>query len=205
MVEGFNDQNVIEKLLKRRKITFEEFDIKDCHNVEGLLQDLPHTINLGFDAIGIIVDADEDLAGRWRTVREILRKAGYDNIPDQPNARGIILKDDNDELPRIGIWLMPDNKINGRIEDFIRFLVPADDELLPIAEKNVDTLIKKGINRFSVPHRSKALIHTWLAWQEKPGTHLGQALTYRMAKTQEHILDDGHASDFIEWLKKLFR
>ena len=205
-VEGINDKKVIEKLLGRRKIDFENFEIQESPNVDRLLTVLPDMIRLGnYDVIGVIVDADEDLRGRWKSLQKILKKSGYDNIPNEPDERGIILKDENDELPIIGIWLMPDNKINGRIEDFIRFLVPADDELLPIAEKNVDTLIKKGINRFSVPHRSKALIHTWLAWQEKPGTHLGQAITYRIAKTQEHILDDGNASDFIEWLKKLFR
>lgn len=207
MVEAINDKFVIEKLLKRRKIEFDNFDITDYHNVEKLLHILPETIQLRAygEVIGVIVDADEDMAGRWQVLQGILKRAGYANIPQEPDRKGILLKDEGYELPQIGIWLMPNNQINGRIEDFIRFLVPSNDDLLPIAEKTVDNLITRKKNRFSIPHRSKAVIHTWLAWQEKPGTQLGSAITYRVAKTQDHILDDRNASDFVEWLKKLFR
>ncbi len=116
-----------------------------------------------------------------------MHKAGYKNLAQLPNIKGILLKDENNELPRIGVWLMPNNQLNGRIEDFIRFLIPANDELLPLAKKNVDNLISSRKNRFIDSHRSKAIIHTWLAWQERPGIQLGAAITCRVAKTQEHI------------------
>ena len=48
-------------------------------------------------------------------------------------------------------------------------------------------------------YRSKALIHTWLAWQEDPGTPLGLAVTKR-------YLDGDHAlaQQFVQWLLRLF-
>ena len=207
LVEGINDKYVIEKLLKRRKIEFENFNIQNCENVNRLLNLLPGRIQLRTyeEAIGVIVDADEDLAGRWREIDYLLRKVGYENIPQLPDAKGTLLTDENYELPKIGIWLMPNNQINGRIEDFIRFLVPPADDILPLAEKSVDNLLTTGRNRFIPVHRSKAVVHTWFAWQERPGIQLGAAVTFRVVKTQEHILDDKKASDFIEWLKKLFR
>ncbi|CAN2041734.1 DUF4276 family protein [Candidatus Magnetomoraceae bacterium gMMP-15] len=208
LVEGYNDEFIIQKLLKRRKIEFENFEIKSCNNVDKLLRILPDTILLktNEDVIGIIVDADENLAERWKKLRDILIKVKFQDVPQSTNIKGIILKaDENDELPQVGVWLMPNNKLNGRIEDFIKFLVPSDDDLLPLAEKKVDDLISKEKNRFTIPHKSKAVIHTWLAWQERPGTQLGAAVTYRVAKTLEHILDDKNATDFIEWLKKLFK
>jgi hypothetical protein len=54
-------------------------------------------------------------------------------------------------------------------------------------------------------HKSKAIIHTWLAWQERLGIQLGKAITYRFIKSQQYILDDGKASDFINWLQALFK
>ncbi|QTA93527.1 DUF3226 domain-containing protein [Desulfonema magnum] len=206
LVEGIDDKKVIEKLLKKRKIAFEDFEIKNCEGMNKLLNLLPTTIKTGtYEVVGIIVDSDDVLAERWQTLKNNLDKSGYENIPTNPNPKGIILSDEEEELPKIGIWLMPNNQVKGTIEDFVRFLVPDNDDLLPIAKKKVDALISTGKNRFTETQKSKAIIHTWLAWQERPGTQLGNAITYRFVKTQEYIVDDGKASDFVKWLKKLFR
>ncbi|MGE0085886.1 MAG: DUF3226 domain-containing protein [Desulfococcaceae bacterium] len=204
LVEGIDDQKVVEKLLKRRKIVFDSFAVNNCEGVQKLLNLLPAAIRVGsYEVLGLIVDADEDISDRWKNVRKILSDAGYDNIPANPDPKGIIVEDEDEELPKIGIWIMPDNRMKGRIEDFIRFLVPENDDLLPIAEKKVNRLIAAGKNRFSLSYKSKAVIHTWLAWQERPGKQIGSAVTYRL-ETKEYILDDKKAEDFVSWLKKVF-
>jgi hypothetical protein len=48
-------------------------------------------------------------------------------------------------------------------------------------------------------HRSKALIHTWLAWQEAPGRPFGPALR---ARSQDAAAPDGRA--LLRWLDRLF-
>ena len=126
-------------------------------------------------------------------------------FPQNPQPKGTIITDFEEELPTVGIWLMPNNQKTGMLEDFIRFLVPEDDELLPIAQNKVNEILNAGQNRFTQTHKSKAIIHTWLAWQERPGTQLGKAITYRFIKSQQYILDDGKASDFINWLQALFK
>ncbi|GAK53507.1 hypothetical protein U14_04772 [Candidatus Moduliflexus flocculans] len=56
-VEGINDKKVIEKLLGRRKIGFENFEIQESPNVERLLNVLPDMIRLGnYDVIGVILE-----------------------------------------------------------------------------------------------------------------------------------------------------
>ena len=55
-------------------------------------------------------------------------------------------------------------------------------------------------NRYIEAHRPKALIHTWLAWQKKPGMPMGQAIT---AKALKH--DSAIALTFIAWLRHLFQ
>ncbi len=95
---------------------------------------------------------------------------------------------------------MPNNNQDGMLEDFIRFLIPNDDKLLPQAINVLEKIEAEGINNYSKVHKSKAVIHTWLAWQEKPGTPLGQAITARYLITDNQVLCDS----FMEWVKRVF-
>lgn len=91
---------------------------------------------------------------------------------------------------------MPDNAQGGMLEDFLLRLIPRTDVLLAHAQQTVATLPEQ---RFAAAHRAKAEIHTWLAWQEHPGTPLGLALRRR-------YLDADHAlaQRFHDWLVALF-
>ncbi len=206
IVEGIDDKYVISRLLQRRKINYQQFEIHDAGGIKPSLNTFSIAIKSGnYENIGIVVDADTDLLKRWQDIKNILTIEGYKQIPQNPNSKGTIIVDAKEELPTVGIWIMPNNKTTGMLEDFISFLVPTDDELLPIAQNQINEIIKAGKNRFSQAHKSKAIIHTWLAWQEMPGTQLGKAITYRFIKSQQYILDDGKASDFINWLQALFK
>jgi len=206
IVEGIDDKYVISRLLQRRKITYQNFEIHDANGIRQSLNTFSIAIKSGnYDVIGIVVDADTDLLERWQDLKNRLIKEGYQPIPQNPHAKGTIIIDPEEELPTVGIWLMPNNQKTGMLEDFIRFLVPENDELLAIAQNQVNDIIKAGQNRFTQSHKSKAIIHTWLAWQERPGTQLGKAITYRFIKSQQYILDDGKASHFINWLQALFK
>ena len=91
---------------------------------------------------------------------------------------------------------MPDNQSPGALEDFIRSLVPTSDDLWDKAKLNVDEI---PTPRFPPERRSKAYMHTWLAWQEEPGKPLGQAISAR-------YLDPNapHAQQLIAWIRRLF-
>jgi hypothetical protein len=147
--------------------------------------------------IGAVVDADLDVADRWRSLCDALKRAGYEGLPDQPEAAGTIVPPRAD-LPRIGLWLMPDNRVRGMLEDFLLMLADENDSLLPHAERAVDGL-PTDVRRFPPAHRSKAFIHTWLAWQESPGTPLGYALTLRYLSAESPL-----GLRFRDWLLALF-
>lgn len=175
IVEGIDDK--ISRLLQRRKITYQHFEIHDANGIKQSLKTFSITIKSGnYDVIGIVVDADTDLLERWQELRNRLINEGYQHVPQNPHAKGTIITDPEEELPTVGIWLMPNNQKTGMLEDFIRFLVPPDDELLLMAQNKVNDIIKTGQNRLTQSHKSKAIIHTWLAWQERPGTQLGKAI-----------------------------
>ena len=79
----------------------------------------------------------------------------------------------HNDLYKAGVWIMPDNRQNGMLEDFISFLIPHDDRLLPVVDSIIEKIEADKINKYKMIHHSKACVHTWLAWQEDPGTPLG--------------------------------
>lgn len=94
---------------------------------------------------------------------------------------------------------MPDNNLNGMLEDFISFLIPQNDQLFLIALETLQLIEGKSLNKYQTIHKSKALIHSWLSWQDDPGTPMGLAITKRYLTT-----DVDKCSQFLQWLNHLF-
>jgi hypothetical protein len=199
LVEGREDREVIFHLCNHHGLDNRSlFEVIPKDGYENLRDDLrvrPRTF--GHRAIGAIIDADANIALRWRSVCDALGACGYTGLPPAPDEQGTIISPQG-PLPRIGLWLMPDNRLSGMLEDFIQQLIRQGDALLPHAQGSVDG-IPPTTRRFQEVHRTKAIIHTWLAWQEEPGTPLGQAVT-------KHYLDADHelARRFLAWLRNLF-
>jgi len=196
LVEGKNDQHVIWNLCKQHNIP-EVFSVRDGMGVDKLLRSIPVRLKIsGLEVLGIVLDADQDVAGRWRAVCEQLQRAGYVNLPDSPDSRGTIIYEE--ERPRVGIWLMPNNSSPGMLEDFVSYLIPDEDALKPKAENILNEIEDEGLARYGA-HHQKAFIHTWLAWQETPGQPMGQAITARVLRADNEIVQI-----FVDWLNLLF-
>jgi len=93
---------------------------------------------------------------------------------------------------------MPDNQLPGILEDFIGFLVPQGDLLWTRAADCLKSIPLEQ-RRFTSAKQAKAHIHTWLAWQEEPGTPFGSAITKRYLDA-----DALHAQKLMNWVKRLF-
>lgn len=208
LVEGPDDLHMLLHLfgnymipaeeMRQRTLPANKIGIKQEGGIDTLLQNLGVWIK-GSETqrLGIIVDADTDIAARWQALGDRLRNAGYTNVPKAPDVDGTIITQPN--LPAVGIWLMPDNTLPGMLEDFVRFLVPTDDVLWTKAEQCLQTL-SPAERRFPVTQQIKAHVHTWLAWQEEPGKPIGQAIT-------KHYLDPNvlQAQQLIGWIRRLFK
>lgn len=205
LVEGDEDKHVFTQLLgqyqifEKFKIKHENFEIKGHNGIEYLLN--LRTLRNYFVVdesrrFGIVLDADTDLAARWKQIKAICETIGYHDVPKSPSPDGTLLSEEG--LPLVGIWLMPDNRASGMMEDFIGWLVPRDDLLWPMAGDIVQKVIERE-RRFRESYISKACIHTWLAWQKDPGTSLGMSIN-------KHYIDVNapHALQFIAWVRKLF-
>jgi hypothetical protein len=179
LVEGIDDEHVLKHVCKTRGIPFLD-EIKQQGGVEQLLEKFPVRLKESdIEAVGVIIDADTDLIARWQSLRERLAEAGYQSIPRSPDPEGTILFPPADALlPRVGVWIMPDNQTKGILENFLHFLVPKGDPLFDHARSSVAS-IPENERRFSELAQPKAIIHTWLAWQKEPGKPLGTAITAR--------------------------
>lgn len=199
-VEGPDDRHVMYSLMARYDLAG-VCTVEPKEGITNLLEALRVQLkardeDIPLERLGIIVDADTNLAARWTAIRNILIRSGYTDVPPTPDPMGTIIQQIG--RPKIGVWLMPSNDRNGILEDFIRLLVPPGDTLWPQAEACLSHIAQHE-RRFSPEQYSKALIHTWLAWQTEPGRPLGQSITARYLDP-----DAPHAQVLIAWFRRLF-
>lgn len=186
---------VTDMLCKFHGIDTKQIDSKLYGGVDHILASFDTEIQSpDMMALAIVRDTDSNLASRWQSLRNTASICGYSNVPPIPNTSGTIIHDNR--LPKLGIWLMPNNRLPGMVEDFAEQLIPNGDLLWPRAQLVVQE-IPEAQRRFN--RIIKAQIHTWLAWQEVPGRPLGQAITKRYFDANAP-----HAQQFVDWLRRLF-
>jgi hypothetical protein len=209
LVEGNTEKRLIPELMKQRGVTWEPEPKKYAVEIAsaGGLVTQPGLISArlkesNLSAFGVLFDADgmTENAGqnRWSALRIQCETIGI-NLPSEPQPEGFIC-----ELPngiRFGAWMMPDNKPPGMLETFLLRLVRsdgADDPLFSHTQDAVKVAQEKGAPFKSV-HRDKALIHTWLAWQDQPGAQLHEAVKFRFLDSAS-----SKADTFVKWFRNLF-
>ncbi|MGI4790344.1 MAG: DUF3226 domain-containing protein [Janthinobacterium lividum] len=219
LVEGDDDYHVFQHLLtthsidKQRSYRLESYgssprtshpneivfrERQGFQNVrEYLTQQLRITSDL--KRLGIVVDADLDFAARWQSLRDVLVGAGYTNAPKQADPLGLILDhtETPDEKPRVGVWIMPNNHDTGSMEDFFALLLPSQDKLWERARLCVEQIPLE--ERLFKSAFIKAHVHTWLAWQERPGLPMGKAISEKYLNA-----DASNAMHLMDWLRRLF-
>jgi hypothetical protein len=199
LVEGKDDEHVLKHLCGTRCVGNLD-EVKEHGSVDQLLESIPVRLKASEegDIVGIVIDADSDLAARWASLRDRLINLGYRGVIKTPEPAGTVLDPPADKLlPRVGVWIMPNNQLNGILEDFLLFLVPTDSRLLAHVQGSVDA-IPEGEQRFKDLGKPKAVIHTWLAWQKEPGKPLGTAITAEFLDPSVAEVDV-----LVSWLRNL--
>ena len=153
LIEGKNDCHVILALWQAHKNPPKGcFGIYQCDSDDGVLRKLNELIQASIaqineiESIGIVLDADKpDVTSRWQQIQAKLKRYAYP-FPIQPNPKGTIIAN-QDEKPRLGIWLMPNNQDTGMLEDFLMKLAPVDsvDWARHCVESAQQKLLKKYI------------------------------------------------------------
>ena len=204
LVEGATELRVIPYLMEANGIEWKSGDAPVVHiapnnGVDQLLKGGVIESELaasGLEALGVVIDANGDAARRWNQIRNRCRNE-FDQLPDEIPENG--LKVDHRDGPRFGVWIMPDNRFCGMLEDFLIRLIPEEhDTLYGLAQSCVAEATRNGAS-FKAPHLKKAEIHTWLAWQDEPGPQLHEAVKHR-------VLDPTKPESraFVDWFRLLF-
>ena len=176
LVEGNDDFNVVWRIAEISDIP--QFHIQQAEGIDNLLDRIENQINLpGRQALGILVDANDDLPARWQAISHRLAPLGI-TLPQTPDPAGTIIPaQSEDDLPRIGIWLWPDNRSPGELEDFIISLIPENDPVWPLSEDYINNILARQLNKFTPGKKSRAQVHAWLAVRQDP-RRMGQAIEY---------------------------
>ncbi|WP_353259054.1 DUF3226 domain-containing protein [Prochlorothrix hollandica] len=204
LVEGAEDLRVIPELMEANGIDWGQKEnpivkLRPLGGVDKLTPDLisAELKNANLSALGIMVDADDDLSARWQSIRN----ASLKSIPDLPKdlpVTGLIHQ--TPDAIKFGIWIMPDNQMGGMLETFLAYLVPTENpELWDFAQASTQLAKETKNAPFPLVCSHKANIYTWLAWQKAPGRQLHQAI-------KERVLDPIHpqAQVFVTWFKTLY-
>lgn len=197
LVEGDNDCHVVMSLCAAHTVP-ETFGIYQCGSDNGVLKRLNALISRPEppQVIGVMLDADSpSLIGRWNSIKDKLGHYDY-AFPPNPELNGTFVESTSEE-PKLGFWLMPNNQDSGMLEDFCAEL--AEPSSLKFAQKCVEQAQTDSLTTFKLVHQSKAIIHTYLAWQDEPGFPLGRAITKQSLRPHTEI-----AVKFTDWLRKLF-
>jgi len=199
LVEGTNDYHVIGALCRVHGPSIELFKTEDCKGDGKALKRLNGLV-AGSEkplVIGLMLDADRpDVAGRWQSIQHKLREQPY-QLPAQPVTTGTIISSTEMGYPRLGFWLMPNNQDAGMLEDFIKEMIPPN--CVSIVEQSLEQAQLNACFTYKAVHQAKAIVHTYLAWQDEPGQPIGQAITAQALQPNTDT-----AIQFSAWLNNLF-
>ncbi len=195
MVEGRNDLHVVEHI-RKQELHLVNFDVREMKNLDRLLDTIALEIKApGREVVGLVIDANDSIDERWDTVMGKLKDIGI-FAPNRPNEAGTIIEA-NENFPKVGIWLMPDNKSSGELEDFVQQMIASNDPVWPRSVSYIESIPSED-RKFKKNKEMKAKVYAWLSTIEPPGL-MGFAIS------SGYLRCDGHlCKSFVAWIEKLF-
>lgn len=194
LVEGQDDKHVVEHLYRKRFGSPPPFAVRDKGGFTILRDEIGPELKVpGRQVLGIVLDANDDFQARWEAMTNRLRRVFQDIEIEDPGPRGMIVATE----PKVGIWLWPDNKSSGEIEDFVATMIPRDDTVWPLSKRYIECIPEKH-RRFSEGKAHRAKLHAWLAARAEPKL-MGTAI-----RAGDLEIDGALATRFIAWLENLF-
>ncbi len=204
LVEGKSEKTVLPELCRLCGVRL-GFDIQSENSIDELKTALKTRLKSSntLRKLWVIIDADANFDSAWQSIKDILLRSGkysFNHKAEMPAGGFIVEPDDPGDLT-IGVWIMPNNTDVGMLEDFMLSLIPETDTLIERATTNVNELDSERDRHpglFKAVHRSKARIHTWLAWHDTPGESLSVAVQKRLFATDAEL-----CQRFAAWLNGL--
>lgn len=165
IVEGKDEKNVIEAFLDRFGNVETPYRIHSTDGIDNMgnfLRLLPRLP--GFEelrSIGIVADADNDCNNRFKSIVSFLESVNL----EAPHAPGIVTS----SIPKIGVFIMPNNKDNGCLEDLF-VLTVSNTPIYSCISSFFECAAEKG---FIPRRRSKAFSQAVLSCNQEFVKDLG--------------------------------
>ena len=192
LVEGRDDKQVVRRLCENSG-QVQSFRTEGKGGIQELLRSIEaHLQEPDLRALGIVVDANTNPVGRWQSLATRISRAGIE-VPGELDRDGTIIEGEI----RIGVWLMPDNRSPGELEDFFRKMIRHDDAIWPRAESYIEDIPTEH-RRFAPGKVTRAKVHAWLAAQERPHP-MGLSIQAGHLDASEPTVQK-----FVAWLKRCF-
>ena len=147
LVEGPDDKHVVIHLRERSGLA-QNFEIVEKEGINALLDSIEVEVDIpGRTVLGIVLDANDNPNARWQALTDRLNRLRQEDhfdlpeLPSRPEPSGTIIEG----RLRIGVWLMPDNRSTGELEDFVGSMIPSGDPVWPLAEAYIDGIPRRQI------------------------------------------------------------
>ena len=212
LVEGQDDKHVLWQICRKDSVAFSvrwegydmsvtlrstaaAFAILEKGNSHAVLEAIETEIfSRGRQALGIVVDADRQPEQRWEELKDAFPAAVP--LPDAPDPAGIVLPEQLGQ-PRIGVWMMPDNRSPGELEDFVKQMIPPAAPVWAAAQRYIDD-IQPDDRKFAPEKTDKAKLYAWLSTLKEPA-RMGAAIGDGDLQTTGPL-----CQTFVHWLQRLF-
>jgi len=217
LVEGYNDKSLLERICKKYNINAKvkvgtpvEFippESGGFNSKRGVIDSLDLFLPMlededsSINKLAMVLDADiegENNGGFKSTIEQIKEKTGnysYSKRHVYVNG-GVEIPHSDSQMNSLKIWVMPNNKSDGTVENWIKDkIINSEQDLFSHA---CDAVSKLENKKFSANSTVKAEIATWLAWQSQPGRTVGYAF-----RDGNELIDINNQEfiDFVNWLK----
>ena len=163
IVEGMTDKRVMPYLMEANGVVWPQpphhpVEIESWGSIDEILK--PEAINNevkepGREALGVVVDANGDAAARWDELK-VRCDSEFAGLPDRIPDKGLHLA--HSLGTRFGVWIMPDNRFEGMLEDMLVRLVPDDSGDLYRLARNCVATARSNDAPFKDVHERKAEI-----------------------------------------------
>jgi hypothetical protein len=206
-VEGSEDLHVVNSIMKAHvEWNLKEpwtVSIKDCGGVDKMLAKLPGRIETAIKAdkksrLGIITDADNDIAVRFSSIQKITEKYFPQISNENLTDNGVHVN--NEDGARLGIWIMPDNVNSGTLETLIERIIPVKfNTLWEYAQSSTEIASSEKGAMIADANLLKSKIYCYAAWGVEADQRIGtQIMKGRFEANSEKL------KPFIDWMKNLY-
>ncbi|HWG47267.1 MAG TPA: DUF3226 domain-containing protein [Gemmataceae bacterium] len=115
-------------------------------------------------SLAITRDADTDPGGAFASVSAALANVGL----AVPGSHGLLAGAN----PRVGVWILPEGRTAGMLEDLCMAAVQTD-LAVPCVDEFFQCVFRRAARQPN--NMAKARLHVWLASQTEPDKRLGEA------------------------------